>query len=172
MSDQDLLAGLGFTIGHEISHGFDYQGAQFDAYGTPNPLFADADADVFVLKTTTLASYYKTIEIAPDVMVNGENVVTEATADLCGMQAILKLAERTEGIDYDAFFRKNANVWAQVLSQEYLPAFVLDAHTLHNQRVNVNAQMFDPIYDSFGIKEGDGMYLAPEERINIWGPNA
>lgn len=172
MSEQDLLAGVGFTIGHEISHGFDYQGAQFDAYGTPNPLFVDADVDTFVLKASSLASYYKTIEITPGLMVNGENVVTEAAADLCGMQAALELAGKSEGTDYDAFFQKNASIWAQVVPEAMLPTFILDTHTLHNQRVNVNAQMFDPIYEQLGVKEGDTMYLAPEERINIWGPNA
>ena len=95
MSDLDLLAGAGFTIGHEISHGFDYQGAQFDAYGTPNPVFTDADVDSFVLKCSTLALYYNGIEIAPGTMVNGQYVVTEASADLCGMQAILELAKKT-----------------------------------------------------------------------------
>jgi putative endopeptidase len=172
MSEQDLLAGIGFTVGHEISHGFDYQGAQFDAYGTPNPLFTDADIDAFVLKASSLASYYKTLEVAPGLMVNGENVVTEAAADLCGMQAVLELAGKSEGINYDAFFKKNANIWEQVVPEAMLPTLILDAHTLHNQRVNVNAQMFDPIYEHLGIKEGDTMYLAPENRINIWGPNA
>lgn len=53
-----------------------------------------------------------------------------------------------------------------------LPNLLLDAHPLDNLRVNVNAQMFDPIYDKLGVTEGDAMYLAPNERINIWGPNA
>ena len=172
MSDQDLLAGIGFTIGHEISHGFDYQGAQFDAYGTPNPLFADADADAFVLKASTLAAYYKGIEVVPGTMVNGENVVTEAAADLSGMQAILEVADKAEGTDYEKFFDRVSNIWAIVVPEAALPNLLHDAHTLQNQRVNVNAQMFDPIYDVLGVAEGDGMYLAPEDRINIWGPNA
>lgn len=53
-----------------------------------------------------------------------------------------------------------------------LPNLLLDTHPLNNLRVNVNAQMFDPIYDALGVAEGDAMYLAPNERINIWGPNA
>ena len=172
MSDQDLLAGAGFSIGHEISHGFDYQGAQFDAYGTPNPVFADADVDAFVLKCSTLASYYNGLEVAPDTMANGTNVVTEAAADLCGMQAILELAAKDKSVDYDKFFDRTSNVWAQVALEATLPNLLLDAHPLNNLRVNVNAQMFAPIYDALGVAEGDAMYLAPNERINIWGPNA
>ena len=172
MSDLDLLAGAGFTIGHEISHGFDYLGAQVDAYGTPNPVFTDADVDSFVLKCSTLARYYNGIEIAPGTMANGQNVVTEAAADLCGMQAILELAKKDANADYEEFFSKVASAWAQVTPEITLPNLLLDTHPLNNLRINVNAQMFDPIYDKLGVVEGDAMYLAPKERINIWGPNA
>ena len=172
MSDLDLLAGAGFTIGHEISHGFDYQGAQIDAYGTPNLVFSDADVDSFVLKCSTLALYYNGIEIGPGTMANGQNVITEAAADLCGMQSILELAKKNESIDYEAFFGKVSNMWAKVVPEAALPNLLLDPHPLDNLRVNVNAQMFDPIYDKLGVVEGDAMYLAPDERINIWGANA
>ena len=172
MSDLDLLATAGFAIGHEISHGFDYQGAQFDAYGTPNPVFADTDANAFVLKSSTLAMYYNGMELASGYTVNGASVVTEAAADLCGMQVVLELAGKTENPDYDKFFASMSNVWAQVVPQTALPSLVLDAHPAANYRINVNAQMFDPIYDKLGVAKGDGMYLAPEKRINIWGPNA
>ena len=172
MSDLDLLATAGFTIGHEISHGFDYQGAQLDAYGTPNPVFADADVDAFVLKCSTLALYYNGIEIAPGTMANGQNVITEAAADLCGMQAILELAKKDENADFKALFSKVSNVWAQVTPEAALPNLLLDIHPPSNLRINVNAQMFDPIYDKLGVAEGDAMYLAPNKRINIWGANA
>lgn len=172
MDEQDLLAGLGFVIGHEISHGFDYQGGQFDAYGAPETVYADADVDAFVVKTSALASYYGTLEIAPGITVSGENVVTEAAADLCGMQAALQLAAGLEECDYDRFFATQSNMWAEAVSELVLPTLVLDPHPLNNYRVNVNAQMFDVLYDKLGVQEGNVMYLAPEERINLWGENA
>ncbi len=172
MGDLDLLAGAGFAIGHEISHGFDYQGAQMDAYGAPNPVFSDADVDSFVLKCSTLALYYNGIEIAPGTMANGQYVVTEASADLCGMQAVLELAKKNENTDYEAFFSKFSDVWARVVPEAVLPNLLMDPHPMYNLRVNVNAQMFDPIYDKLGVAEGDAMYLAPKERINIWGANS
>ena len=110
MTDADLLAGAGWTIGHEISHGFDYTGSQADAYGQPNPVFADADVDSFVLKSSTLASYYNTIEVMPGVMANGQLLVGEAAADLCGMQACLELASKTDGFDYNDYFERICNV--------------------------------------------------------------
>ena len=172
MDDTQLLAGIGSVIGHEISHGFDYAGAQFDAYGTPNPVFADADVDAFVLKTTTVAQYFNDIEVAPGTMVNGEQVVTEAAADLCSVHAIIEIASKMDSIDYDKLFLYYSRIWAQVVPETSLAPLLLDVHPLNNLRVNVNMQMFDPIYDELGVEEGDGMYLAPEERINIWGPNA
>ena len=105
-------------------------------------------------------------------MVNGENVVTEAAADLCGMHAVLEIASKSDTVDYDKFFSTISNGWAQVIPQQTMATQLLDTHPLNNLRINVNAQMFDPIYEKLGVTEGDAMYLAPEQRINIWGPNA
>ncbi len=172
MSDTSILAGIGTTIGHEISHGFDYVGAQFDAYGVPNPMFADADANAFVKKSSELAAYYSGIEVLPGLMVDGDTVNTEAAADLCGMQLVLEIAGKSEGVDYDEFFATYSLMWAQTVPAESLLSLVLDAHPLNNIRTNVSAQMFGPIYEKLGVKEGDGMYLAPDKRINVWGLNA
>ena len=65
-----------------------------------------------------------------------------------------------------------SNVWAEVMTEPMLQQQTLDVHPLSNQRVNVCAQMLDAMYDKLGVVEGDGMYLAPDERIVIWGPNA
>lgn len=172
MDDADLLAGAGWTIGHEISHGFDYTGSQLDAYGTPNPVFTDAGVDAFVLKCSTLALYYGGIEITPGQMVDGAAVSGEATADLCGIQACLQLATQIDGFDYDKYFDGISHMWAETLSEELLQQQTLDVHPLANLRVNVSMQMFDAIYDEFGVTEEDGMYLAPNERIAIWGSDS
>ncbi len=172
MSETELLAGLGFVIGHEISHGFDYAGSQFDAYGRPEPVFADEDVDEFVQKTSALANYYKSIEVAPGVMVNGGNVVTEAAADLSGLQAVLEIAGESDEIGYEDLFESLAGQWAQVIPETTMYAYLLDPHPLDYLRMNVSSQMFDPIYETYDVEEGDGMYLAPEERINIWGRSA
>ena len=63
-------------------------------------------------------------------------------------------------------------MWAKVMNESELQRQALDVHPLPNLRVNVNLQMYDPIYDVLGVTEGDGMYLAPSERIIFWGPNA
>ena len=172
MSDEELLADIGYTIAHEISHGFDYAGAQLDAYGCPSPVSADKDVDKFTDKTSALAAYYSSIELKPGVKVDGQNVVTEANADLAGMQVILQIAAEDEDFDYNEFFSSVAKEYAQVMTEDDFALYAADVHPMNNLRTNVNAQMFDTIYDEFGITEGDGMYLAPEKRIVMWGPDA
>lgn len=172
MSDDELLARLGWTIAHEISHGFDYQGAQLDAYGQPNPLFEDADVDKFVTKCSALALYFQGIEMEPGHMVDGKAVVGEAAADLSGMQVILEVLHNRSGVDYAKFFENASLIWAQVMPVEYFPLYAADVHPLSNLRVNVSSQMFKDFYDAFNVSEGDVMYLAPDERIVIWGPDA
>jgi putative endopeptidase len=172
MANEDLLAGIGFAIAHEVSHGFDYLGAQLDAYGQPNHVYSDADVDKFLAKAAALAEYYSGIELQPDVMVDGQNVVAEAGADLSGMQVVMEIASKTDGFDYVKFYESMCKVWAQVLSQRTFPIHATDSHPLNNLRINVNSQMFDPLYDTLGVAEGDGMYLAPEKRLVMWGPKA
>ena len=172
MTEEELLANMGITIGHEISHGFDYQGAQMDAYGQPNPVLTDADIDKFVTLTSALAFYYSGIELEPGMMANGQVVAGEAAADLAGVQVALEIAGKSADFDFAKFFDAFSNAWAQVLTADKFAASATDTHPLSNLRVNVTAQMFHPIYDKLGVAEGDGMYLAPEQRIAIWGPNA
>ncbi|MBR5337453.1 MAG: hypothetical protein IK152_05665 [Lachnospiraceae bacterium] len=167
-TDNDLLAGIGNVIGHEISHGFDYLGSQLDAYGAPKPIFSDKALKSFLDKCNKISEYFSTIEYLPGQNVNGQIIVAEATADLSGMQAILKCAEKAEGLDYDRFLKSLAAPWAQTFTQQELLANSTDTHPFNHLRVNVNLQMFDMIYDKMGVKEGDGMYLAPDKRIVLW----
>lgn len=173
MSDVEVLAGIGWVIGHEISHGFDYMGSQTNAYGQPKTVFLDEDLNVFLAKCMDLADYYSTIEYLPGKFVDGKNVVGEAAADLTGLQTCLVLAEKADNTDYNQFFERAAHVWAQVLpNAKMLEAYATDTHPFPNLRVNVNAQMLEPFYQTYGVSEGDGMYLAPNKRIAIWGENA
>ena len=88
------------------------------------------------------------------------------------MQVCFELASKTDGFDYNDYFEGIANEWAQVMAVYELPERLLDPHPMSNLRVNVSTQMLDPIYEVLGVAEGDGMFLAPEQRIVIWGPNA
>lgn len=173
MSDTEALVSAGWTIGHEISHGFDYTGSQIDAYGLPNPVFVGDALQKYLDKTKRLADYYSTLKCARDQDYDGQNVVGEAAADLSGLQACIAIANKAGDTDYNQFFERAAQIWAQVVSNEAtFGVYLADTHPLMNLRANVNAQMFDEFYDTFGVAEGDGMYLAPDARINIWGSDA
>ena len=168
MSDIELIAKMGFTVGHEISHGFDYEGSQMDAYGQPNKVFSADALTSFLAKTKRLSDYYSTIEYEPGRFVDGQTVVGEAAADLSGLQACLHLAAKDPGADYEEFFKSMSRAWADCKPQLMFEALSGDTHPFNYLRVNVNAQMFGVIYDKLGVKEGDGMYLAPDNRIVIW----
>jgi putative endopeptidase len=167
-----LFVGVGFTLAREISHGFDYLGSQLDGAGEPSPVFVDADAERFIEKCTKLADYYSSIEIEPGLNIDGDAVKSEAAADLSGMQAILVLAEESDDIDIEEMLRQMAKIWAQVAPETLLYALLADTHPLNYLRVNVSAQMYESVYETFGITEDDGMYLAPENRIVFWGDDA
>jgi putative endopeptidase len=172
MDDAELLSGIGGVVGHEISHGFDYCGAQYDANAEPNSIYTGDDLEAFIGKTKELTEYYNAIEVMPGLNVDGEYVIVEAAADLSGTQAILALMDKSENPDYERFFAHLSNLYARITTEDGLSLLLIDSHPLNNLRVNVNTQMFESVYDVLGISEGDGMYLAPEDRIVVFGPNA
>ena len=172
MSEQELLAGIGAVIGHEVSHGFDYLGSQLDAYGVPNPIFSGNDATAFLERRQRLVDYFDTIQISDGVYVNGNNKSVEGAADLCGVQAILARAKQIDGMDYAKLFQDYAHLWCQVYPAGTTLALATDTHPLNYLRANAMVQMFDEFYDAYGITEGDGMYLAPDKRVAIFGANA
>jgi putative endopeptidase len=136
------------------------------------PVFSDADQQAFLGKCTVIANDFSTIELEPGEMYDGQHVVAEAAADLCGMQVMLDLMGKMDSPDYKSFYAKGAEFYAETVSPLVYPQFKTDGHPLHYLRVNVNAQMFEPFYETYGVTEGDGMYLAPGKRITIWGKNA
>ena len=98
----------------------------------------------------------------------------EAIADLCGLQLVLELAADRDKFDYREFFEKSEEIWCMSLQSDFYLQYMMaiDIHPLNNIRGNVNQQMFDEFYDTYDVKEGDGMYLPKEERIQFWGKGA
>ena len=169
MSTEEHYAGIGTVIGHEISHAFDTNGAQFDASGSLNNWWTEADYNAFLTRAQKLIDYYDAMTAFGGYHVQGGNIQTEAIADLAGVKCMLGLLDQREDVDYRAFFEAYAKLWARLNTRE-MEYFCLmqDTHPLHYLRVNVSVQQFDQFLEAFDITEGDGMYLAPADRILVW----
>ena len=169
MSDEKVYGGIGTVIGHEISHAFDSQGAQFDKNGNFANWWTEKDKAEFDKRQQKMVEYYNKITAYDGNKVVGENVDGEATADITGMEVMLNLAKADKDFDYDEFFRQFANIWkgiATIQNEDY--SLVQDEHPLGYLRTNVTVQQFEEFYKTYDVKPGDKMYLAPEERIVIW----
>lgn len=169
-SREENLGGIGVVIGHEISHAFDTSGSQFDKDGVLKNWWTDADRAAFNDRAAKLIAYYDGIvpyEGADNY--NGTQVQTEAIADMGGLKCMLAIAADDPDFDYDLFFRSFAAIWReQCTAENELQLAQLDTHPLAFLRVNVTVQQFDEFYETYDIQPGDGMYLAPEERIAVW----
>ena len=170
MSIEEKYGALGGVIGHEISHAFDSGGAQYDAAGNFNNWWTPEDKAAFDERTGKVIAYFDKIVPFDDGTPNsGKLVNTEATADMGGIKCVLLMAEKIDGFDYDKFFRAYARMWQRMDTLQMCEWLATsDSHPLSYQRINVTLQQFDEFLDTYGIKEGDGMYLAPEDRILIW----
>ncbi len=168
ITEDQMLGGIGTVIAHELSHAFDYAGSQCDAYGRGIAFLTEADREIFLGKVKAVEDYYNAITVMPGVNCSGTLLRVENTADLAGMKAAAMLA-KTKGLDLQAFFRENAKLYANAVPEALLPALLADTHALAYLRVNVNLQMVDEFYEAFDVREGDGMYVKPEERLKTWG---
>ena len=100
---------------------------------------------------------------------SGERVKTEAIADMTSMKCLLHIARQMEGFDYDAFFRQYAILWRDQSTPESMKEHILmDPHPVHYLRINATLAQFEEFDEFYDIREGDGMYLSPEDRVAVW----
>lgn len=170
ITEMEIIGGLGTVIGHEISHGFDFYGSQFNGYGEPTPILADDDLENFLNRVNQIVAYYDGLTVLPGIATPGNDLKMENTADLMGVKAAAILAASKENADMKTFFEMYAKLYVQVTEYYIAVMFMqLDTHAPNVLRVNVNAQMTPEFYEAFGVQEGDGMYLKPEDRLVVWG---
>ena len=171
MPDEELYGRVGWVLAHEMSHGFDYKNSQLDAYGLGNSIFDGDDLDNYMNIVDQVVSYFNTMEPFPGVFMNGEMVKGEASADLIGIQLVLRAAKDKSEFDYETFFKSCMEVFRRVYprAEMELSAMLTDVHPPQYLRSNASVQMNDELYEVYEIHEGDGMYLPDEERIRFWG---
>ncbi len=169
MSKEEIYGKVGNVIGHEISHAFDATGSTYDAEGNHVDWWTSEDKAKFKEKTDKLVAYFDSISIWDGVFCSGEQVKTEACADMGGMSVLLRLAARDPDFDYQTFFKSYARSWAESDTPERTYYCVkYDSHPLSYLRVNTVLAQYQEFLDAFDVKEGDGMYVAPEDRVTVW----
>lgn len=190
-SDAENYGGIGVVIGHELTHGFDDQGRNFDSEGNMTNWWTKEDTEAFEKLTKGLVDQFNAVEILPAekgqpaLMGNGSYTLGENIADQGGLRigytAFLN-SQKRKGIDINseaalidgftptqAFYLNFANLWAQnIRTAEMRRLTVGDVHSLGENRVNVSLRNIAPFFDAFGIKEGDKMYRPASERVIIW----
>ncbi len=163
------LGGIGAIIAHEITHAFDNNGAQFDADGNMKNWWTESDYAAFQQKCQEVIGLYHGLEIAPNAFVNGVLTLSENVADIGAMAAILDVARNIPNVDYRKLFESNATIWRYTCTnQMYQLLASQDVHAPNKYRVNRVLVNFQEFYDTYDIKPGDALYLAPEDRVTVW----
>lgn len=184
-SDAENYGGIGVVIGHEMTHGFDDQGRNFDAEGNMVNWWTPEDAEAFEKLTVGLIKQFDEVEVLPGLHANGQYTLGENIADQGGLRisrtAFLD-SQRKKGVDINseearidgftpmqAFYLNYANLWANNIRDEEMRSLTTgDVHSLGKNRVNVTLRNIEPFFEAFSIKEGDKMFRPAEERVIIW----
>jgi len=170
---------IGVVIGHEMTHGFDDQGRQFDKEGNLRDWWTAQDGKKFDVRAKVMSDFFDSLVVAPGVHGNGKFTLGENIADHGGLQisfqafkkAIINTPlENKDGFTPEQrFFLAYANVWAgNVRPEEILKRTKSDPHSLGKWRVNGALPQIQTWYEAFGIKAGDPMFVPVEKRVSIW----
>ena len=170
---------IGVVIGHEMTHGFDDQGRQYDANGNMHDWWTAADAKGFEERANLYADFFSNIKVLPDLNANGRFTLGENLADHGGLQVSFyayknatakKPLKVKDGFTPDQrFFIAYASVWGQNITEKEIRNRVKnDPHSLGEWRVNGALPHIDMWYDAFNVKEGDKMFIPKKERLDLW----
>lgn len=184
-SDAENYGGIGVVIGHEITHGFDDQGRNFDADGNMVNWWTEEDSQKFADKTKALIDQYSAVEVLPGLHANGAYTLGENIADQGGLRVSMTAfldSQKKKGIDVTSeealidgidpikvFYMNYANIWAgNIRDAEIRNLTNADVHSLAKYRVNVGLSNIDPFFKAFNITEGQPMFRPEAERVVIW----
>lgn len=170
---------IGVVIGHEMTHGFDDQGRQYDKDGNLKDWWTEEDAKKFDERAQIMVAFFDSIEVAPGVHANGKMTLGENIADHGGLQVSFQAFKKAtaqaplevkDGFTPEQrFFLAYAGVWANNIRPEaVLQMTKIDVHSLGEWRVNGALPHIGAWYDAFGITDKDPMYVPVEKRVSIW----
>ena len=170
---------IGVVIGHEMTHGFDDQGRQYDDEGNLKDWWTASDAEGFKKRADLCAAFFDNIKVLPDLNANGRFTLGENLADHGGLQVSFNAFKHAtadkplkvkEGFTADQrFFIAYAGVWGQnITEQEIRNRVKRDPHSLGEWRVNGALPHVDAWYEAFGVKEGDKLFVPKADRLELW----
>ena len=171
--------GIGMVIGHEITHSFDDQGAQYDKAGNVTDWWTKTDYEKFKARTKQVIDQYNLLTVLDSMHVKGALTVGENTADIAGvaiaydafkMTAQGKDTTKLDGFTPDQrFFISIARIWRVKTTDEFMRMYVnTNPHSPARWRVNAPLMNFTPFYNAFNLQPGDKMYKPETERITVW----
>uniref|UniRef100_UPI0026670AB1 M13-type metalloendopeptidase n=1 Tax=uncultured Duncaniella sp. TaxID=2768039 RepID=UPI0026670AB1 len=184
-SDAENYGGIGVVIGHEMTHGFDDQGRNFDANGNMTNWWTPEDLAKFEEKTKGLIAQFDEVEVLPGLKANGTYTLGENIADQGGLRVAMTAfldSQEKKGVDINSpeanidgfspaqvFYMNYANLWATNIRPEEIRSLTTgDVHSLGINRVNVTLRNIAPFFEAFGITESDPMFRPESERVIIW----
>lgn len=182
-SDAENYGGIGVVIGHEMTHGFDDQGRNFDANGNMVNWWTEEDAKKFEEFTKGLGAQFDAVEVLPGLHANGTYTMGENIADQGGLRIAMTAfldSQKKKGVDvenvtidgftpFQVFYLNYANLWGQNIRDEEIRSLTTgDVHSLGENRVNVTLRNIDPFFKAFNITEGQPMFRPEAERVVIW----
>lgn len=170
---------IGGVIGHEMSHGFDDQGSQFDKYGNQRNWWTAEDKKRFDERTKVLENWFSQFEVLPGVKVNGKQTLGENIGDNGGLNIAFRALQNSlkehplpvkDGFTPEQrFFLAWARVWASNATDEYIKYLLtVDVHSPNYARVNAALPMIDAWYTAFKVKKGNKMYVPKKKRAQVW----
>ena len=177
--DATNYGAIGVVIGHEMTHGFDDQGRNFNADGNMVDWWTAGDSKRFTAAAEKLAAQFDQITVVGDLKANGHLTLGENIADQGGLRISYDAFKTTqqfqEGKEIDGFtpaqrfYLSYGRIWAEHMTEEAIyQQTKSDPHSIGRNRVHATLRNIDTWYDAFGVKEGDKMWLAPAERAIVW----
>ncbi|UQS86245.1 M13 family peptidase [Nicoliella spurrieriana] len=167
-SSSENFGGIGAVIAHEISHAFDNNGSQFDEFGNMNNWWSKEDHEHFDQLAQNMIKEFDGLPFAGG-KVNGKLTVSENIADAGGLSCAEEAAKAEADCDLHQFFINWARIWRNKSTQQREQLLLsIDVHAPSELRATVQVKNLADFYITFDVTAGDGMYLAPKDRVNIW----
>ena len=161
------LGGIGMLIAHEITHSFDSSGAQYDELGRIRNWWTLRDRQAYAKRQNAIAYFYTRYRFPDGSWENGRRTLLEDTADLGALSCLTDLAGGDKE-KLQRLYTSYAMTWRDKFTTAKFRTLLTDAHAISAVRVNAVLSATDAFYKAFDVKEGDGMYVEPKDRVNLW----